>query len=39
MQEKKQIIILIEMKNQKNIDLYDFYDIAGAIGDVEYRNE
>ena len=39
MQEKKQIIILIEMKNQKNIDLYDFYDIAGEIGDVEYRNE
>ncbi len=26
-------------ESEKNIDLYDFYDIAGAIGDVKYRNE
>ena len=38
MQERKQIIILIEMKNQKkDIDLFDFYDIAGAIGNLKYR--
>lgn len=26
-------------ESEKNIDLYDFYDIAGAIGDVKYRGE
>ena len=26
-------------ESEKDVDLYDFYDIAGAIGDVEYRNE
>lgn len=26
-------------ESEKDIDLFDFYDIAGAIGDVKYRNE
>ena len=26
-------------ESAKDIDLFDFYDIAGAIGDVKYRNE
>lgn len=26
-------------ESEKNIDLFDFYDIAGAIGDFKYRNE
>lgn len=28
-----------DKESEKNIDLYNFYDIAGAIGDVKYRNE
>lgn len=26
-------------ESEKDIDLFDFYDIAGAIGDLKYRNE
>lgn len=26
-------------ESAKDIDLFDFYDIVGAIGDVKYRNE
>ena len=26
-------------ESEKDVDLYDFYDIAGAIGDLKYRNE
>ena len=26
-------------ESEKDIDLYNFYDIAGALGDVKYRNE
>lgn len=26
-------------ESAKDIDLFDFYDIAGAIGDLKYRNE
>ena len=26
-------------ESEKDIDLYNFYDIAGAIGDLKYRNE
>lgn len=26
-------------ESEKDIDLYNFYDIAGAIGDVKYRDE
>lgn len=26
-------------ESAKDIDLFDFYDIAGAIGDFQYRNE
>lgn len=26
-------------ESEKNIDLFDFYDIAGTIGDLKYRNE
>ncbi|MGN1384457.1 MAG: hypothetical protein ACI4XD_04115 [Clostridia bacterium] len=26
-------------ESEKDIDLYNFYDIAGAIGDSKYRNE
>lgn len=26
-------------ESEKDVDLFNFYDIAGAIGDVKYRNE
>lgn len=26
-------------ESEKDIDLFNFYDIAGAIGDLKYRNE
>ena len=26
-------------ESEKDVDLYNFYDIAGAIGDLKYRNE
>jgi hypothetical protein len=26
-------------ESEKDIDLFNFYDIAGAIGNLKYRNE
>ena len=37
--KKANYYIYRDEESAKNVDLYDFYDIAGAIGDVKYRRE
>lgn len=37
--KKANYYIYRDDESAKDIDLFDFYDIAGAIGDVKYRNE
>ena len=37
--KKANYYIKRDEESKKDIDLYNFYDIAGAIGDVKYRTE
>lgn len=37
--KKANYYIYRDEESAKNVDLYDFYDIAGAIGDVKHRRE